>query len=131
MEYLLVGGYSVILHGYQRSTGDMDIWVNPTTDNYLKLRKSFQIFGLPIEAIPIEEFLNTDLNDVFSFGRPPFQIEILTKVKGLEFDIANRKKVEFELDGDLFVKSLCKSDLILAKKAAARHRDLDDLEHLE
>ncbi len=26
VEYLLVGGYSVILHGYQRNTGDMDLW---------------------------------------------------------------------------------------------------------
>jgi hypothetical protein len=27
VKYLLVGGFSVILHGYSRTTGDMDIWV--------------------------------------------------------------------------------------------------------
>ncbi|MGN6177564.1 MAG: hypothetical protein ACTHNW_00170 [Mucilaginibacter sp.] len=27
VKYILVGGYSVILHGYSRTTGDMDIWV--------------------------------------------------------------------------------------------------------
>jgi hypothetical protein len=27
VNYLLVGGYSVILHGYSRTTGDMDLWV--------------------------------------------------------------------------------------------------------
>jgi hypothetical protein len=27
VDYMLVGGYSVILHGYSRTTGDMDIWV--------------------------------------------------------------------------------------------------------
>lgn len=26
VEYILVGGYSVILHGYFRTTGDLDIW---------------------------------------------------------------------------------------------------------
>jgi hypothetical protein len=33
VEYVLVGGYAVIFHGYNRTTGDMDIWVNPTGDN--------------------------------------------------------------------------------------------------
>lgn len=31
VEYLLVGGYAVILHGYIRSTADMDVWVNKTS----------------------------------------------------------------------------------------------------
>lgn len=34
VEYLLVGDYAVILHGYRRVTGDMDIWVNRTEKNY-------------------------------------------------------------------------------------------------
>ncbi|MFM2305453.1 MAG: hypothetical protein RLZZ367_122 [Bacteroidota bacterium] len=34
VEYLLVGGYAVIFHGYNRTTGDLDIWVKPTVDNY-------------------------------------------------------------------------------------------------
>ena len=38
VEYMLVGGYSVILHGYSRTTGDMDIWVESD------FRKLFQTF---------------------------------------------------------------------------------------
>ena len=41
VRYILVGGFSVILHGYARTTGDMDIWVERTTENYLKLKKAF------------------------------------------------------------------------------------------
>jgi hypothetical protein len=37
VEYLLVGGYAVILRGYNRTTGDMDVWVNKTPENYQKL----------------------------------------------------------------------------------------------
>ena len=33
VEYVLVGGLAVILHGYVRGTGDMDVWVNNTKDN--------------------------------------------------------------------------------------------------
>lgn len=30
VEYILVGGYAVIYHGYNRTTGELDVWVNPT-----------------------------------------------------------------------------------------------------
>ena len=69
VQYMLVGGYAVILRGYSRSTGDMDIWVNKTEANFKALRKALIEFGLPIAAFPKEKFLS-DAYDVFSFGRP-------------------------------------------------------------
>lgn len=42
VDYILVGGYSVILHGYLRTTGDLDIWVNKKKKNYAKLVKAFE-----------------------------------------------------------------------------------------
>lgn len=81
VEYILVGGYAVIIRGYSRSTGDMDIWVNRTATNYEKLIKAISVFGLPTEALPEEKFFSDEF-DVFSFGRPPFAIEIMTAVKG-------------------------------------------------
>ncbi|MBI1692689.1 MAG: hypothetical protein FYV88_4120, partial [Bacteroidetes bacterium] len=44
VRYILVGGYSVILHGYPRTTGDMDIWVERSKENYLKLKEAFDDF---------------------------------------------------------------------------------------
>lgn len=41
VKYILVGGYSVILHGYSRTTGDLDIWVNKTIENYERLKSAF------------------------------------------------------------------------------------------
>jgi len=32
VDYLIVGGYAVITHGYPRYTGDLDIWINATPD---------------------------------------------------------------------------------------------------
>ncbi|MFN0189432.1 MAG: hypothetical protein ACKVQV_12095 [Bacteroidia bacterium] len=34
VDYILVGGYAVIFHGYNRITGDLDVWVKPTVNNY-------------------------------------------------------------------------------------------------
>jgi hypothetical protein len=48
VRYILVGGYSVILHGYSRTTGDMDIWVDRTPENYKKIKQAFIYFGMPV-----------------------------------------------------------------------------------
>lgn len=65
VEYLLVGGYAVIFHGYNRTTGDLDIWINPTPDNYNKLVKAFSVFGMSLFDMTEEKFLATDRYDVF------------------------------------------------------------------
>lgn len=46
VKYVLVGGYSVIFHGFPRTTGDLDIFVEVSKENYLKLKKAFSQFGL-------------------------------------------------------------------------------------
>jgi len=41
VNYVLVGGYSVIYHGFPRTTGDLDIFVEVSTINYEKLVQAF------------------------------------------------------------------------------------------
>ncbi len=129
VEYILVGGYAVILHGYRRVTGDMDIWVNRTKENYSKLTKAFTEFGLPVFDMTENKFLDFETADVFSFGRPPVSIDIITKLKGVEFNDAFSQALQFEESG-LPIRFIHLNNLIQAKKAAGRHKDLDDIEKL-
>ena len=41
VRYILVGGYSVVLHGYSSTTGDIDVWVERTSENYLHIKYAF------------------------------------------------------------------------------------------
>ena len=86
VEYMLVGGYATIIHGYNRTTGDMDIWVHQTKQNYHHLENAFKQFQMPVFEMTLDKFLHDSSVDVFSFGRPPVSIDIITQVKGLEFD---------------------------------------------
>jgi hypothetical protein len=129
VEYMLVGGCAVILYGYRRVTGGMDIWVNRSKENYSKLVKAFAQFGLPVFDMTEENFLNVESADVFSFGRPPVSIDILTKLKGVEFDDAFVSALQIDEDG-LMVRFIHLNNLIEAKKASGRHKDLDDIEKL-
>ncbi len=131
VKCLLVGGYSVILHGYPRTTGDMDLWAEKTSENYERIVSAFADFGMPIFDMTIDNFLNNPLIDVFTFGRPPVAIEILTNVKGLIFGDSFEKYIDYQIDNELSIKLIHYDDLILAKKAAGRPRDLNDIENLK
>ncbi len=128
VEYMLVGGYAVIIRGYSRSTGDMDVWVNKTEENYEKLFEAITEFGLPAAAIQKDQFFS-DQYDVFSFGKPPYAIEVMTAVKGLLFKTAFELST-IEMIEKLPVRVIHLNHLIDAKKAAGRNKDLNDLENL-
>ncbi len=129
VQYMLVGGYAVILHGYRRATGDMDIWVNRKKENYSKIKLAFAEFGLPLFDMTEQKFLDADSADVFSYGRPPVSIDIITKLKGVEFEEAFSMAQVFAEEG-LLIRFIHLNNLIQAKKAAGRHKDLDDIEKL-
>ena len=114
VEYIVVGGYAVIIRGYSRSTGDIDIWVNKTEENFIKLLKAIKAFGLPEIAIKKEEFFSDNF-DVFAFGKPPYSIEIMTAVKGLDFiSTYNNSTIEQVRDNTLTVlENKTVADLII------------------
>ena len=130
VRYMLVVGYSVILHGYSRTTGDMDIWVDRTRENYSKIVKAFHLFKMPVFDMTEENFLHHPDWDVFTYGTPPVAIDLLVQIKGLDFKSSFDKSIVFEDEG-LEIRTINKEDLITAKKAAGRPKDQNDLENFE
>jgi predicted nucleotidyltransferase len=130
VKYILVGGYSVVLHGYSRTTGDMDLWVERTSENYTRIIKAFHIFGMPLFDMTESNFLSHPIWDVFTFGTPPVAIDIMVKIEGLNFEDVFQKAIYFE-DDDLKIRTINRNDLIAAKKIAGRAKDINDLENLE
>jgi hypothetical protein len=128
VSYILVGGYAVVIRGYSRTTGDIDIWVEKNQENYYKLNKALVSFGLPSNAITLDSFLSSEF-DVFSIGKPPFAIEIMTAVKGLNYPETYSSSTVEKIDG-IDIRVVHINHLRQAKEAAGRHKDLNDLENL-
>ncbi len=126
VDYLLVGGYAVILHGYGRSTGDLDLWINQNSENYNKLQKVYNDFGAPIFSF--EDF-ESEKYDVWSIGVEPRKIEILTKVSGLNFEESLRNCKWLDLE-KFKVPYIDFDDLIKNKRTTGRLKDLADIEQL-
>ena len=128
VEYLIVGGYAVGLHGHPRYTGDIDFWIRPDRANAERLLKAVADFGLTILNIPIEELVTP--GKVFQLGRQPNRIDILNTIDGVEFAGCYERRATFELEGVL-MPFIGLDDLKENKRASGRHKDLADLEVLE
>jgi len=57
VEYLLVGGYAVTIHGYVRATGDMDIFIAATPDNASRVADAIREFGFDVPSLTAAEIL--------------------------------------------------------------------------
>jgi len=125
VEYLIVGGYAVGHHGYVRPTQDMDVWVATHPANARKIIKILNGF---IGMAPDESLL-TQPSQVFRIGRTPVRLELFTSVKGVEFDSCYKRRSIGDMDG-VPANFLCLADLRVSKKAAARLKDLADLDEL-
>jgi hypothetical protein len=63
-------------------------------------------------------------------GVPPYRIEILTTVDGIEFESSYSNRIIEKID-DIEISILSKKDLIENKLSAGRNKDLDDVENLK
>lgn len=57
VEYIVIGGLAINLHGFARNTEDIDLFINPLDDNIKKLQVSlFEVFNdNDIYEITLEE----------------------------------------------------------------------------
>lgn len=127
VEYLVVGGYAVGIHGFPRYTGDIDFFVAVSEPNAAKLLKVFESFGFGDIGLRSVDFLEPDF--VVEIGREPRKIQVLTGIDGVAFDDCYSRRVEVEVGG-LGVKFIGKDDLIRNKTASARPKDRIDVEEL-
>lgn len=127
VEYLVVGGYAVAMHGRPRHTGDLDVWVRRSLENAAKLTAVLRDFGFGALGLEEADFLKSE--QVVQLGYPPFRIDLLTDIDGVEFGTAWAGRESFSYDG-LTLNVIGLSDLKKNKLATGRPRDLDDLENL-
>jgi hypothetical protein len=127
VEYLIVGGYAVIAHGYPRFTGDLDVWVNPTPSNARKIILVLKEFGFGKLKIT-ERDLSTK-GTILQFGYIPLRIDVLTAIEGVEFASAFPRRFTKRFSGNI-INFISKQDLKTNKARVGRHQDLADLERL-
>ena len=128
VDYIMVGGWAVNMHGYIRATIDLDIWIMTSRDNADKVYAALKDFGAPLSDVTPEDFA-TD-GTIFQIGVAPCRIDIINKIDGLTYADASPRAVLKNID-DVPVRILSLEDLIANKRASGRTKDLADAEILE
>jgi hypothetical protein len=105
----------------------MDIWIafDPTNARYVT--KALREFGF--SETDLREDLFTDPNNVIRMGIPPYRIEVLTTIDGIEFESSYSNRIIEKIEG-VEISIISKDDLIKNKLSAGRNKDLNDVENL-
>lgn len=127
IEFLVVGGFAVSLHGYVRPTKDIDLWVATSPQNLDRLVAVLERWGFAAGRITPDFF--TSQHTVFRIGFPPNRIEIITAIDGVTFDDCFSRRESHDLDG-VEVPVISFNDLIRNKLSTGRVRDAGDAEYL-
>ena len=127
VEFLLVGAYALAAHGYPRATGDMNVWVNPTSENARHVYKALTVFGASLRDVAPQDFSRPDV--VFQIGVAPRRINIMTGISGVKFVDALRNASQVDV-GAFAIPVLSRADLIKNKEASGREKDLLDVKVL-
>lgn len=131
VKFIMIGGFATNLHGYQRFTGDMDIWIEDTKANRKNLRKAFAEYGLgDIELLEGVKFIAGWTDFYLNNG---LRLDIITNMKGLDeysFDECFNLAAIAEID-DVQVPFLHINHLIQNKREVGREKDQLDVINLE
>ncbi|HYF03551.1 MAG TPA: hypothetical protein VEC36_09275 [Patescibacteria group bacterium] len=115
-------------HSRPRFTEDFDIWINPSEDNAEKVLKCLHDFGFSNLDVSVEDFIKQD--NVIQLGFPPFRIDLLTAIDGIDFETAFKNKVEIKDTQAVSLNFISFNDLLKNKQASARLKDKHDVECL-
>jgi hypothetical protein len=132
VRFILVGGHAVNYHGYSRTTGDVDIWLEDTSENRSKFVEALEDYGISgadyyLQLPLIAGYSEILLDDGMYFD----PMSELKKFKQADFQECYKSADEWQPEPGLVIKVLNINQLIEEKQVLNRLKDKDDVEHLK
>ena len=127
VKYVVIGGIAAILHGVPRTTFDLDILIEATTENAERLLLALLEARLGTATLTTPEDLLAHEITVFN---DRVRIDVQTSTPGITFESAWERREVMRYQSQVFY-TVGLDDLLASKRAAGRARDLDDVRVLE
>lgn len=124
VEYIIIGGIAINLHGFARNTQDIDIFINPDKENIQKLKNALkEVFDDPeIDEITFEELQKYS---VIRYGTEyGFYIDIISAI-GEKFKFSDLEFEKRVIEGTEIKFAGLKS---LYKMKEKTYREIDQLD---
>jgi hypothetical protein len=141
VDYLVVGGVALMLHGVVRMTADLDLMVMLTESNLEKFVAVMNDMGFrPRVPVPAESFISASNRkswieeknmQVFSFFQPSQAISLIDVFvkEPIPYDEL-KKDAEAKQLGPITIPVVSIAGLIQLKQLAGRPQDLEDIKSL-
>ena len=120
-KYIVIGGWAVIQHGFERTTSDVDLLVDSSPENFQKIQSA--MLRLPDGAIREVQPDDLDKFVVVRIG-DEFVIDLMKGSCGIEYAEA-RKDIELVTLRDVVVP-FASADLLWRTKQTQREKDALD-----
>ena len=132
VRYILVGGLAVNYHGYARSTGDIDVWLDDSDDNRKHLVNALTDFGVEGASAFLTHPLIPGYSEILlGDGIYLDFMANMTALKQNQFQECYQMAEKFLMDENTEVNFLSINKLIEEKTKLGRPKDLDDVEKLK
>jgi len=128
VRFVIVGAHALAHHAKPRYTKDLDVFVEPSPENALRIVGALEEFGF--EGLGIAQSDFDQPGRILQLGAPPNRVDLMTAIDGVSFAEAWASRVEGAY-GALRVPFIGYDALVRNKTASARLQDLADLETLK
>ncbi|MBI4689299.1 MAG: hypothetical protein HY754_03385 [Nitrospirae bacterium] len=125
VDYIIVGAYALAYHGAPRYTGDIDIFVQPDTENAQRILSALEKFGFGSLGLTVEDFVAP--GQVVQLGVAPVRVDIMSSLIGVSWEEAYLNRIAGYY-GDINVYYIGKEQFIQNKRTLGRKKDIADLE---
>jgi hypothetical protein len=135
IDYVIVGGFAVALHGAIRGTVDLDLVINLSEKDFINAERVLKFLGLeprlPVDAKQVfafrEDYIKNRNLIAWSFYNPSRSIDTIDIIITHDRRKMKAKKIRFN---GITLKVASISDLIQMKSESGRPQDLADIEAL-
>jgi hypothetical protein len=122
VRFLIVGGHAVTFHGCPRFTADLDLWLATDAKNARQVNQALKEFGFG-NLFDADDFSRPGY--AIQLGWPPYRIDLLTSIQGVDFAPAYARRKILKADG-LELPFIGLDELLVNKRAVGRLHHLDD-----
>ena len=127
VRFMVICGYAVIHHSRPRYIGGLDLWIDSSHENALRVVTVLQEFCFPPDAVSTE--MITDSKKIICMGFEPMRLELFSSIQGIEFSDCYLRRDLVNIGG-MTVPFISLGNLKINKLACGRPKDLQDLEEL-
>jgi len=132
VEFILVGGLAVNYHGFNRATGDVDVWINESIDNRKKFVSALTNYGIEGSEVYLTLPLIAGYSELMLDNG--IRIDLMSALQFFDqnnFEDCFKSANDFELAETVTIKVLHLNTLIKEKEQSQRPKDIIDADVLK